>query len=151
YVYTPSGVSEDRRFKFSVPRFESGGAQMAMLSRSEVTDLFTLAEKCRRLENSLVAVQEEERRRIGRDLHDSTAQLLVALQLSLIRLKGLHQDQPSKLVFGEMDDTLKALHHGIRAVSYLLHPPPLVNGRLIQSNEQMATGSVTPAQLGITC
>jgi len=140
YVYTPSGMSEDRRFKFSVTRFESGGAQMAMLSRSEVTDLFTLAERCRRLENSLVAVQEEERRRIGRDLHDSTAQLLVALQLSLIRLKGLHQDRPSKLAFGELDETLKALHHEIRAVSYLLHPPPLVNGSLVESIEAMASG-----------
>src|SRR6185503_15944829 len=37
YVYTPSGISEDRRFKFSVTRFESGGVPMAMLSRSEVT------------------------------------------------------------------------------------------------------------------
>jgi signal transduction histidine kinase len=122
---------------------------MAMLSRSEVTDLFTLAERCRRLENSLVAVQEEERRRIGRDLHDGTAQLLVALQLSLIRLKGLHQDRPSELAFGEMDETLKALHHEIRAVSYLLHPPPLVNGSLVESIEGMATGFARRSNLSI--
>ena len=149
YVYTPSGISEDRRFKFSVTRFQSGGAPMAMLSRSEVTELFTLAERCRRLESSLVAVQEEERRRIGRDLHDSTAQLLVALQLGLIRLKDLHQDRPSKLAFREMDETLKALHEEVRALSYLLHPPLLVNGGLVESLEEMATGFARRSRLSI--
>jgi len=149
YVYTPSGIPENRRFKFSVTRFQSGGAQMAMLSRSEVTELFTLAERCRRLENNLVAVQEEERRRIGRDLHDSTAQLLVALQLGLIRLKDLHQDRPSKLAFREMDETLKALHEEVRALSYLLHPPLLVNGGLADSLEEMATGFARRSRLDI--
>ncbi len=40
----------------------------------------------RRTAVELMRLQDEERRRIGRDLHDSTGQTLAALEISLARL-----------------------------------------------------------------
>jgi signal transduction histidine kinase len=83
-------------------------------------------EQLRRLTVRLMTVQDEERRHIARDLHDSAGQTLSAIKMSLAML----QRAGSETVQGErlMDDlnalTDEALQE-IRTTSYLLHPPLL--------------------------
>jgi two-component system NarL family sensor kinase len=78
------------------------------------------------LSHRLLKVQDEERRRIARDLHDSTGQTLIALKISadLLR-KQLEQDPCASGAISEIvalaDQALKE----IRTLSYLLHPPLL--------------------------
>jgi two-component system, NarL family, sensor kinase len=78
------------------------------------------------LSHRLLKVQDEERRRIARDLHDSTGQTLTVLKISadLLR-KQLEHDPCASGAISEIvalaDQALKE----IRTLSYLLHPPLL--------------------------
>jgi PAS domain S-box-containing protein len=81
----------------------------------------------RELSARLVQAQEEERRRLGRDLHDSVGQYLAMLKLSLDLL-----DRESQGIEGQsrrhiteclqlVEDAIKE----VRTLSYLLYPPML--------------------------
>src|SRR5215212_7403524 len=80
------------------------------------------------LSAQLLVLQEEERQRIARELHDSTAQHLVAANLGLMRLVGEIGHSPAALKaceeIGEFIDT--ALLE-LRVFTYLLHPPNLAD------------------------
>lgn len=81
----------------------------------------------RQLSARLLQLQDEERRRIARDLHDTTGQRLVVLSMTLDRL-ARHPD----LRKGGAQESLKEgrevadkIAEEIRTLSYLLHPPLL--------------------------
>jgi signal transduction histidine kinase len=139
HVYFKDGKSGGD-FKVNISCFESGGAWFATVTRYDVTKLMALTRQYRRLERSLIRVQEEERRRIGRELHDATAQLLIALQFSMLRLKGLHSDDETLAVADEVHDTIDRINHEVRAISYLLHPPSLDEEGLVRALDAMARG-----------
>ncbi len=73
----------------------------------------------------LLRLQDEERRRIARDLHDGTGQLLCALRLAIDALE--QQIPATPQVSGRLQDIhlLLQVFHEIRTVSHLLHPPLL--------------------------
>jgi len=140
HVYTQDVRGQARDYKVKISTFTSGGTPLATITRHEITFVTKLAEQTRRLEKSLLSIQEEERRRIGRELHDAIAQLLVALHLCNLRLKHMHPDPESKTVFSEVDETLERVNEEIRAISYLLHPPTLDERGLVESIDAMAQG-----------
>jgi signal transduction histidine kinase len=78
------------------------------------------------LSQRLLKVQDEERRRVARDLHDSTGQTLTALKMSLVVLeKKLEQNQSTSGVLSEIAALADQALQEIRTTSYLLHPPLL--------------------------
>jgi PAS domain S-box-containing protein len=81
----------------------------------------------RELASHVVKLEDEERRRIARELHDGTTQSLVALSAELIGLeKALHD--PDATVLRKVRysrELVKQSLDEIRTVSYLLHPPLL--------------------------
>jgi two-component system, NarL family, sensor kinase len=81
------------------------------------------------LSAQLLALQEEERQRIARELHDSTAQHLVATNLGLMRLAGEIRQSPCAAVktCGEIGDLLDRALLELRVFTYLLHPPNLAD------------------------
>jgi len=84
-------------------------------------------EELRRLSGQLLRSQEEERRRIARDLHDSTGQDLVALATMLGQLSGSISSierKPHRLL-SECKALADKCIRDIRTLSYLLHPPAL--------------------------
>ncbi|HUO15291.1 MAG TPA: response regulator [Verrucomicrobiae bacterium] len=79
------------------------------------------------LSSQLLLAQDQERRRISRELHDSTGQLLAALTMNLARLKSEHA-QSSRDTDALIDDTtniIDEMSRQLRTMSYLLHPPML--------------------------
>jgi signal transduction histidine kinase len=94
-----------------------------------------------RTAGELMRLQDEERRRIGRDLHDSTGQMLAALELSLSRLM---QAQPDSLQRRELLEQCVLLANQcsaeIRTASYLLHPPLLDELGLVSAIRWLADG-----------
>src|SRR5579864_3038909 len=74
----------------------------------------------------LLKVQDEERRKLSRDLHDSTGQTLTALKINISFLQESCKQDPSKmaLVSEAVELTDQAIEE-IRTMSYLLHPPLL--------------------------
>jgi PAS domain S-box-containing protein len=80
----------------------------------------------RQLSARLLRAQDEERRRIGRELHDSAGQYLAGLQMNmetLIKTPGTSAEIRSRL--SESLDLLHQCSTEIRTLSYLLHPPLL--------------------------
>jgi signal transduction histidine kinase len=81
----------------------------------------------RGLSRRLLQMQDEERRRIAFELHDSTGQLLAALAINvglLERHKEVLSPQLSNLV-SENSALVQRLLTEVRALSYTLHPPTL--------------------------
>jgi PAS domain S-box-containing protein len=85
------------------------------------------SEGLRVLSSRLLLIQDEERRRIARELHDSAGQTLTALSLEMAAIRDrLRADAPdaARQVEGS-EELLRQLHSEIRTTSYLLHPPLL--------------------------
>ena len=81
----------------------------------------------RRLSGQLLKLQDEERRRIARELHDSTGQDLVALATMLGQLRGLipSVERKSRRLISECRALADKCIRDIRTLSYVLHPPVL--------------------------
>ena len=78
------------------------------------------------LSQRLLKVQDEERRRVARDLHDSTGQTLAALKMGIAVLEErLKQNQRTSDVLAEIAALADQAIQEIRTTSYLLHPPLL--------------------------
>jgi len=75
----------------------------------------------------LLRVQDDERRRIARDLHDSTGQALTALKLELAgierELASRHPQLARRLAANI--ESARQISDELRTISYLLHPPLL--------------------------
>ncbi len=83
------------------------------------------SEQLRELSKRLVQSQDEERRRIARDLHDSAGQIVTVLGMHLaIIAQGALKPEVRKAA-DESQEMLQQLSKEIRTVSYLLHPPLL--------------------------
>jgi len=84
-------------------------------------------EALRTLSGQLLRSQDEERRRIARELHDSAGQILAALSMNLTPLESengkitLRTDKTIKESLGLVKD----LSNQLRTISHLLHPPLL--------------------------
>jgi two-component system, NarL family, sensor kinase len=78
------------------------------------------------LSEHLLVLQEEERRRIARELHDSTAQHLVAGTLGLMQIAAVADGNPAVLkACAEVEASLDKGLRELRIFTYLLHPPNL--------------------------
>jgi two-component system NarL family sensor kinase len=94
----------------------------------------------RRLSTDLLRSQDYERRRIARELHDSTTQLLVALSLNLSRLRDLEEDTTKRRLVLEAIGLAGQCSQEIRTLSYLLHPPLLEEFGLASALQTYAEG-----------
>jgi signal transduction histidine kinase len=104
---------------------EQTHSELEMRVQLRTKELADKAEEVRRLNIKLLRLQDEERRRIARELHDSTGQNLAAMKMILDRM-GL-ETKGRKI--GTMVEELSALNsemsRELRTMSYLLHPPLL--------------------------
>ncbi|WP_457090686.1 histidine kinase [Microvirga sp. P5_D2] len=91
------------------------------------------------LARRLLSLQEEERQRIAEELHDSTAQHLVAVGLHLMRLKQFVVPEGRK-VLDEAAHSAEEAAREVRAFSYLLHPPGLEHGGFVGTVRDFAVG-----------
>jgi signal transduction histidine kinase len=81
----------------------------------------------RQLSINLMTVQDEERRRIARDLHDSAGQTLAAMKMTLATLNLMNKQQrpETEKLMNDLGALMDAALQEIRTASYLLHPPLL--------------------------
>jgi len=107
--------------------YVSSGRQLVQWNFRDVTARKKADAQLRSLSARLLKSQDQERRRIARELHDSTGQNLSALQMNLSLLEASLQDaSPSTLeVMEECQQMLDQCCTEIRTMSYLLHPPLL--------------------------
>ena len=88
----------------------------------DVTDR-KAAEAARQLSAQLMKMQDEERRRITRELHDSAGQTVIALMLNLgqLRTSGNLSPEEARLL-SDSYALLQNVNSELRATSHLLHP-----------------------------
>jgi PAS domain S-box-containing protein len=90
-------------------------------------EILQQSDQLRDLSGKLMFAQDEERRRIARELHDSAGQNLALLGMSLARIEDDAKRNPAGISKGIKDaqDLIQDLTQEIRTTSYLLHPPML--------------------------
>jgi signal transduction histidine kinase len=76
----------------------------------------------RQLSSRLLRLQDTERRRIARELHDSLGQILVGLKLHVDMLRKTPECGE---LWSEVEQLMQQCMSEVRTLSYLLHPPTM--------------------------
>jgi signal transduction histidine kinase len=103
--------------------------------RERTAELERERREVQELSSQLLQAQDEERRRISRELHDSTGQLLVALAMNLARLKSdqLSSNSDAAALIDDTTAMVNEMSRQLRTMSYLLHPPMLDEAGLLSA------------------
>jgi PAS domain S-box-containing protein len=106
----------------------------------------------REFSQRLLRTQDEERRHIARELHDSAGQTLTVLSMSLAQLvQKASRLSPELAGDAEMiEETVRQLHREIRTTSYLLHPPLLDEAGLSSALNWYVRGLVERSGLDVS-
>ena len=108
----------------------------------DITDRKRAEDSIRQLSGHILRLQDEERRRIARDLHDSTAQILSALSMNLSLIgkrPSVVQDSKAKRLIAECESLADQASNEVRTMSHLLHPPDLDTVGLVAAIRWYAT------------
>jgi PAS domain S-box-containing protein len=90
------------------------------------SEILQQSEQLRELSTRLQQIQDEERRHIARELHDSAGQIVTALTMNLAKItQHVRQNPLLADAIQESQDMVHQLSREIRTMSYLLHPPLL--------------------------
>jgi two-component system, NarL family, sensor kinase len=123
-----------RTIRLTLSPMREHGVHTICVVATELTELIETNEalrvselSLRQLSARLLKLQDEERRRIARDLHDTTGQKIAVLSMTLDRLtKLLGSNKPAVLdALHEAREVVGTIGEEIRTLSYLLHPPLL--------------------------
>lgn len=113
-------------------RFGEGADLRLVVAHEDISEVKASEAALRHLTGRLMRSQDEERRRIARELHDSTAQNLLGAALGIGQAMRLSPslDERAKAALEESRALIDQSQREIRTVSYLLHPPMLDEGGL---------------------
>jgi PAS domain S-box-containing protein len=109
---------------------------------NDITDLKRAEERIRALSSRLMRLQDDERRHISRELHDSLGQYLTSIKinLELVKRESASIGERHRALLVESSETLERCVQEVRSVSYLLHPPLLDELGLLAALRWYAAG-----------
>jgi signal transduction histidine kinase len=129
-------------------RDRSGAARMMLGNATDITDYAHAAVEAAGV--SVRHAEENERARIGRELHDSTSQHLVGAVLGLATaLRGDGLSAPLRAQLKDIQRSLDTAQTEIRAFAYFLHPPELRELGLRRTVERFCEGFARRSGLAI--
>ena len=124
---------------------------LAML-QSEVEVRKETEVQFRHLPVRLMTLQDEERRRIARDLHDTTGQTLSALKMTVASLQlSAHSIPRISGLIDELDALAEEALQEIRTTSYLLHPPLLDEAGFASAARWFVEGFSKRSNIEVEC
>jgi PAS domain S-box-containing protein len=112
-------VTEQKRMEQALRRSEAR-LRLATAELESLVERRTVA--LRQLSSRLLHLQDSERRRIARELHDSMGQSLVALKLNIEMLRRFPARQE---LWPQSQALVEHCISEVRTLSYLLHPPTM--------------------------
>lgn len=118
----------------------------ALTESQRLVELRTL--ELQRLSGELMRVQDEERRRLARTLHDDLGQELTALKIELDVLAESSAGQNGNL--SHANELAQSALRKVRNMSYLLHPPLLEESGLLPALHWYFDGLQSRGQVRIT-
>jgi len=126
-------------------------SQLAGVVR-DITDRQQAEDEVRQLSGHLLRSQDEERRRIGRELHDSTAQELVAvaLNLDLVHHRSAGRDVTADNLLADSQAIIEQCQRELRTLAYQLHPPVLDEVGLAGAVQEYAAGYTQRSGITVT-
>lgn len=131
----------DRFFQMTAAWFTHEGAAHVVVAHEDVTELASARRDVRDIAGRLLSLQEDERQRIAADLHDSTAQHIVAAGLGLMGVQAAAGDPKDvERAVAKVRSSLDEAHREIRTLSYLLFPPDLRANGLAASLRRFVEG-----------
>ena len=115
-------------------------------------EVLNQANLVRNLARRLLNAQDEERRHVARELHDSAGQTLVVLCMNLASLitEAKKTDPHLAKELEETEQVVQGLSKEIRTASYLLHPPLLDEAGLPAALRWYVSGLAERSHLEIT-
>jgi len=124
-----------------VPVFDKNGKLEKLVGTlTDITKLKEAEEAMHQLSARLLRLQDDERRRLGRELHDSLAQSVMAASLDLAQIGRMSLNKTSKRLLSRARGALQEMSREIRTLSYLLHPPVLDELGLVSAIQEYAHG-----------
>jgi two-component system NarL family sensor kinase len=95
--------------------------------QERTSELKIANEELRNLSGRILQLQDDERRRLARELHDSVGQIFAALSLNIavVQSQSHKLDERGARAVSENASLLEQASREIRTISYLLHPPLL--------------------------
>jgi len=120
--------------------FRGRPALLALLN--DVTQLRKADEKVRSLSARLLEAQDQERRRVARELHDTAAQSLscLAMNLQVLGESSAQMSPRSREALADSGRLVEQCLSEVRSLAYLLHPPVLDQMGLADALKWFVTG-----------
>lgn len=118
---------------------------------SEIAERKAAEKEVLQLSGKIMRVQDEERRHLARELHDGTAQNLVALTLNLNRLREVMCHSPEEIT--QVEECMRMAEqcsNELRSISYLLHPPMLEELGLSRALRGYVEGFAKRSDIAVT-
>ena len=138
--YQGSDQWEGHTFHLRLNQIEISDRKFFTVTRYDVTELMQLRRLREGYSFSVIEGQAEERRKIAREIHDSTAQLLAGVGLTLAQLKRTRRSNRTMEIVLEMEQLLAEAQREIRSISYLTHPPHLGELGLAEALRKLIDG-----------
>ncbi len=137
--------------RWTLWRDQDGAARGWLQINSDISQRIGAELALRELSGRLLRLQDEERRRLARELHDSTGQSLAALQMNLeaLRQRCPPDDAKVQQALAETRELATHVIAEIRTMSYLLHPPLLDEAGLASALQWYVSGLMERSQLDI--
>jgi len=109
-------------------------------------------EQMRRLSLRLMTLQDEERRHIARELHDTAGQTLAAMKMSIALIRQFENQRPGlQVLVDDLNALTDAALQEVRTTSYLLHPPLLDEAGIASAARWLAEGFARRSGIQVTC
>jgi len=131
-------------------RTPDGQPRQILGTVTDITRFIEAEHELHELSARLLDIQDEERRRIARELHDVTGQNLTAIGLNLTVLERSAVLEPSaRAILLECQRLCEESKQEIRTLSYLLHPPMLDQFGLIGALDWYINGLKKRAKISV--
>ncbi|HYX45891.1 MAG TPA: sensor histidine kinase [Sphingomicrobium sp.] len=134
------GEWSDHEYEMSYHSVAVGARSFITIKRFDITEIAELRRLKEDFTRSLIEGQAVARQRLGRELHDSTAQVLTALGLALGRLKRQSPAAAWQPIVGELQELVDEAQREIRSVTYFSEPPALARMNLVDALNALAEG-----------
>ena len=145
-------AGEPRQLEVVCNRYQDNGHDVVQCNIRDITAHKQFEEELRQLSGHVLRLQDEERRRIARELHDSTAQDLAAVAMNLVRVQqGIAgRDVTANNHLADSLAIIEQCQREIRTLTYQLHPPVLDEVGLAGAVREYAAGFMQRSGIKVT-